>query len=38
MNKLVEQIINELKLQIFNEEDLGDKTIIAIYPPFSTDG
>jgi hypothetical protein len=32
MNKLVEQLIKELRLQIFNEEDMGDKTIIAIYP------
>jgi hypothetical protein len=32
MIKLVEQIVNELKLQLFSEEDLGDKTIIAIYP------
>jgi len=32
MNKLIEQIVNELKLQIFKEEDLGDKTILAIYP------
>ena len=32
MNKLVKQIIKELKLQLFSEEDLGDKTIIAIYP------
>lgn len=24
--------MNEIKLQIFNEEDLGDKTILAIYP------
>lgn len=32
MNILIKQIVNELKLQIFNEEDLGDKTILAIYP------
>ena len=32
MNKLVEQIVNELKLQLFSEADKGDKTIIAIYP------
>lgn len=32
MNKLVKQIISELKLQIFNEEESGDKTILAIYP------
>ena len=32
MNKLVQQIVNEIKLQIFNEQDLGDKTIIALYP------
>lgn len=32
MQKLVEEIVNELKLQLFNEEDKGDKTIIAIYP------
>lgn len=32
MKKLVEDIINELKLQIFNEEESNDKTIIAIYP------
>jgi len=32
MNTLIKKIVNELKLQIFNEEDLGDKTILAIYP------
>ena len=32
MNKLIEEIIKELKLQLFAEDDLGDKTIIAIYP------
>lgn len=32
MQKLINQIVNEIKLQIFNEEDGGDKTIIAIYP------
>ena len=32
MQKLINQIVNEIKLQIFNEEDSGDKTIIAIYP------
>jgi hypothetical protein len=32
MNKLVEQIVNEIKLQLFSEEDKGDKTIIALYP------
>ena len=32
MNKLVEQLIKELRLQIFNEEDIGEKTIIGIYP------
>lgn len=32
MNRLVEKIVNEIKLQLFSEEDLGDKTIIAIYP------
>lgn len=32
MNRLVEGIINELKIQLFSEEDLGDKTIIAVYP------
>lgn len=32
MNTLLQSIISELKLQIFNEEDLGDKTILAIYP------
>ena len=32
MNKLVEQIVNEIKLQLFSEEEKGDKTIIALYP------
>ena len=32
MNKLVESILNELRLQIFTEQDNDDKTIIAIYP------
>jgi hypothetical protein len=32
MNKLVQQIVNEVKLQIFKEQDLGEKNIIAIYP------
>lgn len=32
MNKILKIIMNEIKLQIFNEEDLGDKTILAIYP------
>jgi hypothetical protein len=32
MNKIIEQIVNEIKLQIFNEVDKSDKTIIAIYP------
>ena len=32
MNKLIQSILSELKLQIFNEEDLGDKTVLAIYP------
>lgn len=32
MQKLINQLVNEIKLQIFNEEDSGDKTIIAIYP------
>ena len=30
--KIIEQIVNEIKLQIFNEVDKSDKTIIAIYP------
>lgn len=32
MNKLVQQIVNEIKLQLFSEEDKGGKTIIALYP------
>lgn len=32
MNKLIKQLVNELKLQLFSEEDLGDKTVLAIYP------
>lgn len=32
MNKFVKNIINEIRLQIFNEEESGDKTIIALYP------
>jgi hypothetical protein len=32
MNKLVESILKELRLQIFTEQDNDDKTIIAIYP------
>ena len=32
MNKLIKNIVSELKLQLFSEEDLGDKTILAIYP------
>jgi len=32
MNKLVQSILNELKLQIFTEQDINDKTIVAIYP------
>ena len=32
MQKLINQIVSEIKLQIFNEEDIGDKTIIAVYP------
>ena len=32
MNKLVQSILNELKLQIFTEQDTDDKTIVAIYP------
>jgi len=32
MNKLIEEIIKELKLQLFSEDNLDDKTIIAIYP------
>jgi len=32
MSKILKLIMNEIKLQIFNEEDLGDKTILAIYP------
>lgn len=32
MNKLVQSILKELKLQIFTEEEKNDKTIIAIYP------
>ena len=32
MNKLVQQIVNEIKLQLFSEEDKVGKTIIALYP------
>jgi hypothetical protein len=32
MNKLVQSIISELKLQIFTEQDHNDKNIIAIFP------
>lgn len=32
MEKFVQKLINELKLQLFSEEDLGDKTVLAIYP------
>ena len=32
MNKLVEQIIKELKLQIFNEDDSNKGKIVAVYP------
>lgn len=32
MNKLVEQIINELKLQLFSEENRDKGNLVAIYP------
>ena len=32
MNKLIEQIIKELKLQIFNEDDSNKGKIVAVYP------
>jgi hypothetical protein len=32
MNKLVQSVLNELKLQIFAEQDTDGKNIIAIYP------
>ena len=32
MNRLIEQIIKELKLQIFNEEDSNKGKIVAVYP------
>jgi len=32
MKNLVDSILNELKLQLFSEEDLGGKRIIALYP------
>jgi hypothetical protein len=32
MNRLIEQIIKELKLQIFNEEDSSKGNLVAIYP------
>lgn len=32
MNKLVEQIVNELKLQLFSEEDVNNTRIVAVYP------
>jgi hypothetical protein len=32
MNRLIEQIIKELKLQIFNEEDSDKGNLVAIYP------
>lgn len=32
MNNLIQKIVNEVKLQIFTEEEKGDKQVIAIYP------
>lgn len=32
MNDLIRKIVNEVKLQIFTEEEKGDKQVIAIYP------
>jgi hypothetical protein len=32
MNRLIEQIIKELKLQIFNEDDSNKGKIVAVYP------
>ena len=32
MNDLIRKIVNEVRLQIFTEEEKGDKQIIAIYP------
>lgn len=32
MNKLIESIINELKLQIFNEDNIDTGNLVAVYP------
>lgn len=32
MQNLIQKIVNEVKLQIFTEEEKGDKQVIAIYP------
>ena len=32
MNKLVEQIVNEIKLQIFSEESNDKENLVAVYP------
>jgi hypothetical protein len=32
MNKLIESIINELKLQIFNEDNIDNGNLVAVYP------
>lgn len=32
MNRLIESIINELKLQLFNEEENSDLNVVAVYP------
>ena len=32
MNKLVEQIVNELKLQLFSEDNTDKGNLIAVYP------
>lgn len=32
MNKLTQQILNELRLQIFNEVETGDTNVVVVYP------
>lgn len=32
MDKFIQTIINEVKIQLFNEEGFGDKTVLALYP------
>ena len=32
MNKLIEQLVNELKLQIFSEDAVDKGNVIAVYP------